>query len=348
MPGQCKRCNESDNDEMVACDACTSWYHFACVGESPGVANRSFCCPVCVEKKKKGKKGQKGKSTNQLDPRAKLPETSNDASSTKSVSSKKSATTTNGNDRARTSRDNDATSVASHASRASESRVLLEFRRMEEELALREQQLENERQMREKKLEIEKQFIQRKMQQERELREKELAQEQALLEKQLAEQVEFQNRQRELRERFQREKFEILSANLELEGAVGGLLPGVEVAQDNQQMVEAWLDKDKTTHAATQQAGNADAKSTTQQCATMKQVLETPKRHPEVPVVPPGVGNPNVPNYQPIDDLDQQDGDEADSDDTTEDDDSTKRKNKPIEVIEATEKINKLVCRTVI
>lgn len=322
MAGQCKRCNEPDNDEMVACDTCSTWYHFTCVGESPGVANRSFCCHTCAEKKKKPKRGQKGKTANQLGPHASIPEPSIDASSNKSVSSKKTIATANENDPAgkpSSLRDNDTRSVSSHTSRGSHSRVQLEFRRMEEELALKEKQLEDERQMREKKLEIEKRFIQRKMQQERELREKELAQEKALLEKQLADQVEFQNRQRELRERFQREKFEILSANLELEGAVGGMLPGVDVAQDNQKMVEAWLDKEKPVHTANQKLDEAEAKSIAQERIAKKQyALETPKRHPEILAVPPGAGNIKLPNFQPLDELDE----EAASDDTSEDDGS--------------------------
>nr|XP_019542248.1 uncharacterized protein LOC109413023 [Aedes albopictus] len=44
----CTFCQEADNDEMVQCDRCDRWIHFACVGVTEEIANRSWSCPKCV------------------------------------------------------------------------------------------------------------------------------------------------------------------------------------------------------------------------------------------------------------------------------------------------------------
>lgn len=44
----CTFCQEADNDEMVQCDKCDRWIHFACVGVTEGIADESWSCPKCV------------------------------------------------------------------------------------------------------------------------------------------------------------------------------------------------------------------------------------------------------------------------------------------------------------
>ncbi|XP_055589878.1 uncharacterized protein LOC129742057 [Uranotaenia lowii] len=43
----CQACKEKDTEEMVACDRCDSWWHFACVGVSSSISERSFVCRNC-------------------------------------------------------------------------------------------------------------------------------------------------------------------------------------------------------------------------------------------------------------------------------------------------------------
>ncbi|XP_062711164.1 uncharacterized protein LOC134289403 [Aedes albopictus] len=44
----CTFCQEEDNDNMVQCDKCDRWIHFACVGVTEEIADRSWSCPKCV------------------------------------------------------------------------------------------------------------------------------------------------------------------------------------------------------------------------------------------------------------------------------------------------------------
>ncbi|XP_055605793.1 uncharacterized protein LOC129753966 [Uranotaenia lowii] len=43
----CQACNQKDTEEMVACNRCGSWWHFACVGVSDSISDRSFVCRIC-------------------------------------------------------------------------------------------------------------------------------------------------------------------------------------------------------------------------------------------------------------------------------------------------------------
>ncbi|XP_062703670.1 uncharacterized protein LOC115259000 [Aedes albopictus] len=44
----CTFCQEKDSDEMVQCDKCDRWIHFACVGVTEEIADKSWSCPKCV------------------------------------------------------------------------------------------------------------------------------------------------------------------------------------------------------------------------------------------------------------------------------------------------------------
>nr|XP_029725281.1 transcription factor BYE1-like [Aedes albopictus] len=69
--GACNLPNDAD-PQMVQCDACQVWYHLKCVGETPGVENRSFNCRACQPPSNVGKskpkktRSQKGVSEGQL------------------------------------------------------------------------------------------------------------------------------------------------------------------------------------------------------------------------------------------------------------------------------------------
>ena len=45
----CQKCEEVDTEEMVQCDMCDQWFHFACVGVSADVADRDWSCTDCNE-----------------------------------------------------------------------------------------------------------------------------------------------------------------------------------------------------------------------------------------------------------------------------------------------------------
>ncbi|XP_058456764.1 uncharacterized protein LOC131434135 [Malaya genurostris] len=52
LPGQaCKTCDGPDTDDMVQCDECDKWYHFACVGVTKEIENQSWSCLKCVKAK---------------------------------------------------------------------------------------------------------------------------------------------------------------------------------------------------------------------------------------------------------------------------------------------------------
>lgn len=56
-PSNCELCHEPDTSEMVQCDVCDLWHHFACAGVSADIANVSWACGKCQPK-------EKGKSNN--------------------------------------------------------------------------------------------------------------------------------------------------------------------------------------------------------------------------------------------------------------------------------------------
>nr|XP_019931153.2 CXXC-type zinc finger protein 1-like [Aedes albopictus] len=43
----CTFCQEADDNEMVQCDRCDRWIHFACVGVTEEIADSSWSCPKC-------------------------------------------------------------------------------------------------------------------------------------------------------------------------------------------------------------------------------------------------------------------------------------------------------------
>lgn len=44
----CGFCTDADNEEMVQCDECDTWYHFACVDLTSITEEESWICPVCI------------------------------------------------------------------------------------------------------------------------------------------------------------------------------------------------------------------------------------------------------------------------------------------------------------
>lgn len=49
--GSCQFCTNEDNDQMVQCDNCNLWYHFACVNVTQEIENHDWICPKCTESK---------------------------------------------------------------------------------------------------------------------------------------------------------------------------------------------------------------------------------------------------------------------------------------------------------
>lgn len=50
----CRLCDELDNMEMVQCDACDVWFHFACVNVDETIADRPWSCQTCTAPDQRG------------------------------------------------------------------------------------------------------------------------------------------------------------------------------------------------------------------------------------------------------------------------------------------------------
>ncbi|XP_055636734.1 uncharacterized protein LOC129775721 [Toxorhynchites rutilus septentrionalis] len=131
----CQACNEPDDEQMVACDRCETWWHFACVGVGESISAKDFLCPKC-----------------------------NPPTETTLV------TPNNTEETPRIVPPRIAASVAnSAATGSSRRRSQLRLKKLEEEKVLMERQLELERKEKEneiekKKLELEKKFNEAKFQ----------------------------------------------------------------------------------------------------------------------------------------------------------------------------------------
>ncbi|XP_062714841.1 uncharacterized protein LOC134291299 [Aedes albopictus] len=48
LPGRaCKVCGGPDTEEMIQCDVCNKWHHFACVGVTKEIEDNNWSCAVC-------------------------------------------------------------------------------------------------------------------------------------------------------------------------------------------------------------------------------------------------------------------------------------------------------------
>lgn len=45
----CLLCGQPDSSQMVSCDECRRWYHFACVGVTEAIADYDWCCQRCQD-----------------------------------------------------------------------------------------------------------------------------------------------------------------------------------------------------------------------------------------------------------------------------------------------------------
>ncbi|XP_062553818.1 uncharacterized protein LOC134219136 [Armigeres subalbatus] len=65
--GNCKLCDKPDDDQMVQCDTCDVWHHFACVGVSEDIQGCSWICLECATAKAtKATKSRRKTSTQKL------------------------------------------------------------------------------------------------------------------------------------------------------------------------------------------------------------------------------------------------------------------------------------------
>ena len=47
----CNLCDETDNDEMVSCDDCQSWFHFNCVNVDSTKEDKDWSCEKCARQR---------------------------------------------------------------------------------------------------------------------------------------------------------------------------------------------------------------------------------------------------------------------------------------------------------
>ncbi|XP_058817021.1 uncharacterized protein LOC131680319 [Topomyia yanbarensis] len=206
MPeGECNKCDGSDTEEMVSCDDCQAWFHFECVGESPGVEERPFQCEKCA-----AKKDQMAKKAGKPDPNMPLknasfqpPDATDQSTSVEghmstipqgkrgSFPTSKMAVVDDGK-------------LSANESATVESRMQLALLRLEQKMAQEEEELAIAKAIRKRQIECERILAERQLQQEKELNELKLVQERAMLEKRLTEQEEYRRRQNELRKEFER------------------------------------------------------------------------------------------------------------------------------------------------
>ena len=168
----CATCDRPDSvEDMVACDTCSSWFHFTCANVNEDVSNQPWKCMSCGTPNR-----------NQSVPILLLLPTSGGESSKecKTGGSKKSA-------------NKGSVSVASSVKNRA---IEIEIRMIEEQERIKEQELKEKKEMMQKKLNLEKQMRDRELA----LEAKKLADEKAYQEKQLADEEKFRKAQSEMRQ----------------------------------------------------------------------------------------------------------------------------------------------------
>ncbi|XP_055609362.1 uncharacterized protein LOC129756488 [Uranotaenia lowii] len=180
----CSLCKDPDNNHMVQCDRCQSWYHYQCVGVGDSVADRSWLCPSCDKN-----------------------------STTKAIETLKTNKSRSQLSRASTSNSARAAKAALELQQLQEQkqlelqRIQEETIRAEKEVALAKTRLELEKQQREKEAELER----KRLDDERKRQEAEQEFEQLKLKQDKIRQEAL----RKLEEKFLAEKYRILNAQLD-------------------------------------------------------------------------------------------------------------------------------------
>ncbi|XP_055622582.1 uncharacterized protein LOC129766141 [Toxorhynchites rutilus septentrionalis] len=198
MDHSCGKCNNPDDDYMVACDSCEVWYHLDCVSESPGVAERDFVCFKCTVKKEKRGKGKAdatvpikfNKSRVSKGPKPSEPEGNYDQSEVIPDPNQKEKETEYSEENYQRNK-----SDLSNRSESNELRRQAKFERLEEEMLEREKQYEHEKALNVKRLELEEKFQRKKLDHERELRQRKLDQQREMYRIQLMEEADFVKQQ---------------------------------------------------------------------------------------------------------------------------------------------------------
>ncbi|XP_055645430.1 uncharacterized protein LOC129781951 [Toxorhynchites rutilus septentrionalis] len=223
----CEKCNKTDNRPMVACDACEAWYHMECVGESPGVENRSFECPKCtVKKDKQAKRGNKQNAPAPSKPckyqtsKGAVPPIERDSNLEFPVPSdnqdnSERAEFIGQNEVATNTLETVGENIVECGFEHSGNRLRDKLKRLENEMKLKEEQLSEERIIQEKRIELEAKLMQKRLYQQRELKQKQLHHERLMYQKQLEEEAEFQRQQQLLREEFSKLKGDLRSSESE-------------------------------------------------------------------------------------------------------------------------------------
>ncbi|XP_058467435.1 uncharacterized protein LOC131440300 [Malaya genurostris] len=132
----CPACNSPDDDEMVQCDYCHSWWHYTCVGVGDSVSEREFKCPKCAPSPSENPHPQedsKGSKNNS-------PATESAGKSTK----------------ANTPSERNFDQAGSVISSSTKAKTRLNLQKLEAQKALMDRQLELERRDQDRKLEQQK------------------------------------------------------------------------------------------------------------------------------------------------------------------------------------------------
>ncbi|XP_053686195.1 uncharacterized protein LOC128735731 [Sabethes cyaneus] len=173
LQSACAVCDRPDNDEdMVACDSCGSWYHFSCANVDESVADQSWNCSSC---------GNAGRAQSQKAGPKTLTVPSNAGKSSKTSDVNKS----------NTGKKSTAKGSVSVATSVKDKAIQIELKMLEEQERIKEQELIDEKEIRQRKLQLEKQMRERELA----LEAKKLAEEKAFKEKQLVEEESFRKAQ---------------------------------------------------------------------------------------------------------------------------------------------------------
>ncbi|XP_058449233.1 uncharacterized protein LOC131429200 [Malaya genurostris] len=151
LPGRsCKTCGGPDTNDMVQCDDCDKWHHFACVGVDKEIEQHEWSCPKCIAAATRVQK--QGFVSN------KTSSVGRDSSVSKEHSRKSSSLVGSKLfNKSASSKQSVALSEMSHAS-SRHSMLNLELQKLEEEHALAQQEAERQRTYLEKKYSILKQM----------------------------------------------------------------------------------------------------------------------------------------------------------------------------------------------
>ncbi|XP_058448717.1 uncharacterized protein LOC131428686 [Malaya genurostris] len=186
----CRLCKRPDiAEDMVACDACHSWFHYTCANVDTSVKDRDWQCVSCAPKNKSDQAKNTGAIKKQLMVPSGTDKKSIAASKTSSRRSKKVLV-------------DEKASITSSA----RARLELELQIIEEQKQIQELELVSEKELRDRQLAQEKEMRDRELAIER----KKIAEDKAFAERKLAEERQFRIQQMAIRKQSMEEKAKVV------------------------------------------------------------------------------------------------------------------------------------------